>query len=156
MSKETWNLIIGIILALCTITFSGLRSVAIRKIGDNIHSSVKNFYFGLSSTVILLIANTFIQPEFFQFWKIGTPQYCMSTAEFLVAFTAGFFGWASQESLALALSAVKSGTLAAFQNVAIVMGVLCDVFYFKLNLKWNDYTGAGMIVVFTILQSVFS
>lgn len=60
MNEQTLRLLIGIILAMCTITFSGLRSVAIRKIGDNVHSSVKNYYFGLSATIVLLLANVYI------------------------------------------------------------------------------------------------
>lgn len=55
-----------------------------------------------------------------------------------------------------ALSAVNSGTFAAFNSVTVVMGLLCDVFYFKLHLKWNDYLGPAMILIFTILLSISS
>ena len=75
----------------------------------------------------------------------------MTPGEFLLSFIVGFWGWASQECLAQGLSAVNSGTMAAFQNVAIVMGFLCDIYYFKREIFWSDYTGAGMIVLFTTL-----
>lgn len=60
LNHETLCLLIGLILALCTITFTALRTVAIRKIGDNIHGSVKNYYFGLSAMILILLANVFI------------------------------------------------------------------------------------------------
>lgn len=63
---------------------------------------------------------------------------------------------ASQQSLAQGLSAVQSGTMAAYQNIAIVMGLAVDVFYFNRNIFWSDYLGAGLIVVFTTLQSIYS
>lgn len=54
------------------------------------------------------------------------------------------------------MGAVKSGTMAGFQNIAIFMGFFFDIFYVKTHLAWSDYLGSGLIVVFTIMQAIFS
>jgi len=46
--------------------------------------------------------------------------------------------------------------MAAFQNIAVVIGFLVDIFYFHRTILWSDYLGAGMIIVFTTTQSVIS
>ena len=56
-----------------------MEFISIRAIGDNIHTSVKNYYFGLVGLITSVLINLFIDPKFFQFWKIGTDQYAMST-----------------------------------------------------------------------------
>jgi len=110
---------------------SSLKFLAIRAIGDNIHSSLKNYYFGVLATLSSLIACAFLAPNFFKIWLIGTAAYPLNKAQFISALVVGLFEWASITSLTLALGSIKSGTAAAFQNVAIVMSFLIDILYFK-------------------------
>jgi len=104
------GLVFGFLFAIC----SAMKFITIRAIGDNIHSSLKNYYFGLLSTLAALIACVFVAPNFFKPWLIGTPEYPLDKAQFYSSLIVGFFGWTSQESLALALGSIKSGTTAAF------------------------------------------
>jgi len=121
----------GILLGLMYCCLQGGKFLAIRSIGDNIHSSMKNYYFGISSTVIQLIWVAFQYPEFFNPTLIGTESYPLNGDQLLWTFIAGVIGWASQESLTLALGSVKAGTVAGFQNIAILVGFLTDTFILK-------------------------
>jgi len=64
----------GVAFSLC----AAMKVVAIRAIGDNIHTSVKNYYFGLWGLIVTVIANFFLDPGFFAFWNIGTKKYVMN------------------------------------------------------------------------------
>ena len=68
----------------------------------------------------------------------------------------GFCSWFSQESLSLALGSVKSGTTAAFQNLALVIAFLTDVLHFKRVMFFTDIMGALLIIIFTCAQSIIS
>ena len=93
---------------------SAMKYISIRAIGDNVHVSVKNYYFGLIGALFTIVINFYFDPGFFAFWKIGQEDYAMSLGQFNVAFFVGILGWWSQETLAQGLSTVKSGTMAAF------------------------------------------
>ena len=105
---------IGLFFALLFSIFSSMKLISIRAIGENIHTSVKNYYFGVIGSVVTLIANVFLQPSFFEFWKVGTSSYVMDMPQFGIYVIVALFGWASQECLARGLSAVQTGTIAAF------------------------------------------
>ena len=62
----------------------------------------------------------------------------------------------SQESMTIALGAVKSGTVSGFYNIALVLSFVTDVFYFHRILVLTDYIGAGLIVVCTCFQGYIS
>ena len=136
--------------------FSAMKFITIRAIGDNVHSSLKNYYFGILSTLTCLTGLVFSSPNFFKPWLIGTVAYPLNQAQLIAATIVGLFGFASQETLTLALGSIKSGTVAAFQNIAIVLGFLIDILYFKRQILRTDIIGAGMIVLFTTLQGYFS
>ena len=68
----------------------------------------------------------------------------------------GFFSWASQESLSLALMSVKSGTTACFYNISLIIAFIVDVAYFKRIAIWSDIMGASLIMIFTIAQGLLS
>jgi len=72
-----------------------------------------------------------MDPNFFKPWLIGTSEYPLDSHSIKFVILIGFFGWVSQESLALSLASVKSGTVACFQNVPIFFGFVVDIFYFK-------------------------
>lgn len=149
VSNQDW--ILGMLFAAGFSLSSAMKYISIRAIGDNVHTSVKNYYFGLVGAIFTLIVNIYLDPGFFAFWKIGTDQYTMTMDQFYVAFVVGIFGWLSQETLAQGLSAVKSGTMAAFQNIAIFIGFFIDIFYFHRVILWSDYVGSGLIIVFTTM-----
>ncbi len=93
---------------------SSMKFITIRKIGDNIHSSLKMYYFGILSTLGALVTCALTAPNFFKPWLIGTALYPLNKAQFISSLIVGFLAWASQESLTLALGSIKSGTVAAF------------------------------------------
>ena len=70
--KSTFDYVIGLFFALLFSVFSSMRMISIKKIGEGVHTSIKNYYFGLVTLVVTLIANLFIDPEIYKFWKIGT------------------------------------------------------------------------------------
>ena len=114
-SKEsTKNYMIGLIFALLFSVFSSMKLISIRAIGENVHSSIKNFYFGVIGFFVMLVVNAFLQPEFYKFWLIGTNEYVMNLQQLTAYIVVALFGWASQECLARGLSIVQTGTIAAF------------------------------------------
>lgn len=74
---------------------SAFKYITIRAIGDNVHTSVKNYYFGVIGCIFTVIANIFMQPEWFAIWKIGTPEYVMSPSDFGSALAVGVLGYSS-------------------------------------------------------------
>ena len=80
----------------------------------------------------------------------------MKGDQFCASMIIGFFSWASQESLSLALISVKSGTTACFYNISLIIAFVLDVVYFKRMVLWTDIVGATMIMVFTIAQGLLS
>lgn len=118
----------------------------------NMYVSMKTYYFGVFSTIATLILVAVTEPEFFYFWKIGTPEYVMSQAEFLGCLTIGFFSWSSQDTMTAALSYMKSGTVAGFYNVAMLLSFATDIYYFGQPLLTNDIVGVLMIILSTSAQ----
>ena len=47
------------------------------------------------------------------------------------SFVIGFFSWAEQEALSIALTEVKNGTTASFMNISIIIALATDVLYFN-------------------------
>jgi len=60
--------------------FSSINYMAIRAIGDNVHSSLKNYYFGILSTLTALFGIAMSSPNFFKPWLIGTAAYPLNQA----------------------------------------------------------------------------
>lgn len=92
---------------------------------------MKNYYFGLSATVFHLIWLAFQYPDFFNPISIGSKGYPLTGLQLFWTFLSGIFAWMSQESLTLALASVKGGTVAGFQNIAILVGFLTDALILK-------------------------
>lgn len=57
---------------------AAMKIVAIRATGDDIHTSVKNYYLGLWIFTVSVIVNFYLDPGFFAFWNIGTKNYVMN------------------------------------------------------------------------------
>ena len=49
--------------------------------------------------------------------------------------------------MSIALGIVKSGTVAGFYNIALIISFLTDVNYFKRDLMWSDYAGVSVIII---------
>lgn len=154
--REKYEFFLGIIFTAGFTVCSAMKYISIRAIGDNVHTSVKNYYFGLTGSIFTLALNLYLDPGFFAIWRLGQPTYSMTPDQFWVILIVGILGWLSQETLAQGLSTVKSGTMAAFQNIAIIMGFLIDIFYYKRQICWNEYLGSGIIIFFTCMQSYYS
>ena len=141
----------GVFFAFLFAFFSAMNFITIRGLGGNIHVSLKTFYFGVISSTVTAMYCLYADPSIFYFWRIGTSNYIMSKHEFLGSLAVGFFSWSSQESMSIALGIVKSGTVSAFYNVALVMAFMTDVLYFKREIFTTDIIGACMIIIFTTL-----
>ena len=118
--------------------------------------SLKTYYFGVLSTIATLFLCVFADPGLFAIWNIGSSKYTISKGSFIGCCFVGFFSWISQESMSIALGIIKSGTVAGFYNIALVLSYLTDVAYFKRDMIWSDYCGALIIIVSTSMQGYIS
>lgn len=120
----------GIMSAFLYCLFSVFNFYEMRRMGKGVHSSIKTFYFGLLCSVFTLIYIAFDGYEMYMFHKIGTDEYPIDRDQLLASLAVGFFSWANQESLSLCLTVVKQGTASAFNNIALVVSFMVDIFYF--------------------------
>ena len=63
----TLGIFCACIFSLC----SALNFLAMREIGNCVHSSVKTYYFGLLSSVLTFLFMVLYEPQFFEFWNVG-------------------------------------------------------------------------------------
>ena len=122
---------LGLFFAVSFTVCNALKFLAMSELGNMVHSSVKTFWFGVFSTVVTIIYLMFEDPQLFLFWNMGQPQYSINSDQFFGAFIIGFFSWAGQESLSLALTKVKNGSTAAFISIGLVIAFFTDVLYFE-------------------------
>lgn len=135
---------------------NALKFIAMSELGNAVHSSVKTLWFGVFSTTLVLVFLIFYEPMFYAIWLIGSDSYPLGGSAFLGCLIIGFFSWASQESLSLALTTVKSGTTAVFFNIGLIIAFLTDVMYFDRSQFWTDYLGIFAIIVCTSIQGWLS
>jgi len=72
-----------------------MKFVTIRAIGETVHTSIKNYYFGIVGVFFTLIFNIFYDPGMYKFWEIGTGKYCdgrLGGPQLIVIGFVGFFG----------------------------------------------------------------
>ena len=83
---------------------NALKFLAISELGNMVHSSLKTYWFGVISAIVMSIYVAFWDPSIFYLWKIGSPEYPMDSSQALGALIIGFFSWSGQEALSLALT----------------------------------------------------
>lgn len=142
---------LGLILAWAFTVLNALKFIAMSELGNQVHSSVKTLWFGVFSTALVVTFFIFYEPSMFAFWLIGSDSYPIGGPAFLGCLCIGIASWASQESLSLALTTVKSGTTAVFFNIGLIIAFVTDVMYFSRQQFWTDYLGISAIVVCTSL-----
>jgi len=71
---------LGLVFGVLFSVFASMKMITIRAIGDNVHPSLKNYYFGVLSTVTALVTCAINTPNFFKPWLIGTAAYPLSLA----------------------------------------------------------------------------
>ena len=147
---------LGIVLAFGYTIFSSLNYLKMREMGNQIHSAIKTYYFGLLCTSLSLVYATYMDPTILKLWLIGTPYYPISLAQFTASLGVGFFSWANQECLSLCLTVVKQGTSSAFNIIALLVSLATDSLYFGRFLSIHDIIGSGLIIIFTIIQSIIA
>jgi hypothetical protein len=141
----------------CSFTvLNALKFIAMSELGNAVHSSVKTLWFGIFSSALVLVFFIFYEPSIFAFWLIGSDSYPLGGNSFLGCLIIGFFSWASQESLSLALTTVKTGTTAVFFNVGLIIAFSTDVLYFDRSQFWTDYLGIAAIIICTSIQGWLS
>lgn len=60
------------------------------------------------------------------------------------------------ECAPLALQTLKSSIFVPFTNLSLVMAFMFEVLYLGRQDFWTDYTGASLIIGFTLIQSYYS
>ena len=80
----------------------------------------------------------------------------LGVASFYAYLIIGLFTYASEDSMAMALGAVKSGTVVGFLNLALVIVFMTYMIFFGKVFLWSDYTGASIIMICLILQCTFA
>jgi hypothetical protein len=95
---------LGVFFAIAFTILNALKFLAIRELGNMVHSSVKTFWFGTFSTVLTALFLVVYDPSIFELWKIGSPDYPLDGSQFVGTLIIGFFSWGGQESLSLALT----------------------------------------------------
>jgi len=71
---------LGILLAFGYTIFSSLNYLKMREMGNQIHSAIKTYYFGLLCTGLSLVYATYMDPTILKLWLIGTKHYPISLA----------------------------------------------------------------------------
>ena len=80
----------------CAFTvLNALKFIAMSELGNAVHSSVKTLWFGVFSTVLVLIFFIFYEPKIYAIWLIGSESYPLGINGFLGCLTIGLFSWAS-------------------------------------------------------------
>lgn len=146
----------GIFFAFLFSFVAAMHFITIKKITSNLYVSLNTYYFSLLSLLISVIICIIFDPAVFQFWNIGTTTYPITFDSFVGSFLIGVLSSATQDSVTFALGIVKTGTVAGFYNLALIISFLTDVIYIKRKLVWSDYFGGTIIILCTTLQGYIS
>ena len=148
-----WGVFFAMLFCVC----AALNCLAMRELGNMVHSSVKTFYFGALSSILTIIFFIFYNPAYLLLWtSTDNDDYTVKGDELLSGVIIGFFAWAAQESMSLALSTVKAGTLTAFFSLGLICSWLVDFIYLERQAFWTDYVGSFLILVCIFLQAWMS
>lgn len=122
---ENW---LTLLCAIAANTFQAFNFIAARRISRTVHSCIETMYIGIVSMLVYSIGLCFIKPSYFKFWA---PQYTVE--QLLYTVVTSLLYYASQESLSAALAHLKSGAVATFTYVSVLITFLGYKF-FKLVL----------------------
>jgi len=140
----------GIFSAILYTIFASLQSYEMRKMGANVHQSIKTFYYGALQSILTLCWIAVAGPGLFAFWKMGTDSYPLSWTQFLASTGVGFFSWLNQESLSICLTVINLGTASSFNNLALLVSLSVDFGYLHREVFTSDLAGVVLIITFSV------
>ena len=108
----------GIAAGLAASVFKAFNFLAVRRIGKQVHSSIKTMYLGIVATMLSFFILLYCHPSYFKFWS--QKEYLTSQQLLLVLVLACLF-YVFQESLSTALENLKAGTVATFSYVSVLI-----------------------------------
>ena len=108
----------GIAAGVAASVFKAFNFIAVRRIGKQIHSSIKTMYLGLVAVIISSLILLYYNPSYFKLWS--RKEYLTSHQLLLVLVLACLF-YVFQESLSTALENLKAGTVATFSYISVVI-----------------------------------
>ena len=103
--------------------FGTFNYLAVRRIGKQVHTSVKTMYLGIVGLLIAIISILFMRPSYFKFWKL---QY-FSGEQVAASVMISLLICCSQMSLNKTLEEIKAPNVASFTFLGVV------VYYFGLK-----------------------
>ena len=119
----------GVFFSFLYCLIAAMNALAMREIGNMVHTSVKTFYFGAFSSILTVIFFIFYNPAQLLLWTSDGDNYTFKSDELVAGVIIGFCAWLTQESMSIALSAVKAGTQTAFNSLGLVCSWLVDFIY---------------------------
>ena len=122
----------------------------------SVHTSMKTYYYGLFSTLAALIICFIKSPQIFNLGLIDSSTYPIKLSSFYTYLIIGLFTYATEDSMAMALGAVKSAIVVGFLNLALVIVLVTYMHFFGKVFLWSDYTGASIVIICLILQCIFA
>jgi len=111
--KQNWWQVSSALLANL---FGVFKFLSTRKIGQQVHASVKTMYLGLISLTLSVITLLVNRPEYFVPWKVH-----YSREQLVMSIVISFFFWATHSSLSISLEHVKAANVSAFLSLSVVV-----------------------------------
>jgi len=118
--------------------FGSFSFLATRRIGKQVHASVKTMYLGIVSLVISVVTLMFYRPSYFAFWK---QQYTLP--QLLITMLISAFFWLTQSSLSISLENVKAANVASFMYISVIMNYFGTM---SLHSRPIDSTGKSILL----------
>ena len=84
---------LGVFMGVMFTIFSALNFYEMRRMGNDVHSSIKTFYYGFVCSTFTLVYIIVQEPALFKVWKMGTDEYPLSGEGFVACIIIGFFSW---------------------------------------------------------------
>lgn len=109
---------IGLISGMIASVFGGFNYIAMRRIGKQVHSSIKTVYLGIVSTLFCFLILIFFWPSYFKFWTI---EDYLSWQQLKHVVLVAVLFYLSIESLSTALENLRAGTVACFSYLSILV-----------------------------------
>lgn len=84
---------LGVFMGVMFTIFSAMNFYEMRRMGNDVHSSIKTFYYGFVCSIFTLVYIIVQEPALFKVWKMGTDEYPLSGEGFVACLIIGFFSW---------------------------------------------------------------
>lgn len=103
-----------------SLIFGTFNFLATRRIGKEVHPSVKTMYVGIISLVLSFVGLLIYKPSFYSFWTL---QYTLGQFGIIILNSAIF--WVTQSSLSISLENLQAATVATFMYISVIVIYIC-------------------------------